>query len=392
MTANAHSTSNGAPLTRPLHVCVLTSVHPPMDTRIFHREAKAARDGGAKVTLIAPGAPKGEVDGIRFKSLPDRGGRAARPLRWPVLFVKAWRTNADIYHFHDPELLPWGLLLKWVTGKPVVYDSHEYLKEDITTKHWIPAPVRKPLAWLADRVEKGVAKRLSAVVAVTEDMSDRFRRVQPLVATVRNLPPVSEVPDPPGGKQPIVMYAGLLSWDRGLDILWDTARLVHQRRPDARFEIYGTVEWHGIAPEIAAKTPEEWAAIGVDFKGSVPFDEVGPAIARGQIGWLPRSPHEPNNLLAWPNKLVEYMAAGLAIVASDLPTQAAVIAESDTGIAVEALSPGAHADAIAGLLDDPAELTRLSSNGKTAAREKYSWDAESLKLQQLYRKVGGELP
>jgi len=61
---------------RNLHIGVLTSVHPPLDTRIFHREAKAARDMGARVTLVAPGAPDHPVDGIGFRSLPSWGGRA----------------------------------------------------------------------------------------------------------------------------------------------------------------------------------------------------------------------------------------------------------------------------------------------------------------------------
>lgn len=374
-------------LQRPIRVCMLTSVHPPFDTRIFHREAKAARDGGADVTLIAPGAESGDVDGIHLRSLPSWGGRWARPLRWPLLFWKARRAKADVYHMHDPELLPWGLLLKWTTGKAVVYDSHEYLREDISTKHWIPAPLRRPLGALADFVQMFVAKRIDAVVAVTEDMADRFRRVQPTVETIRNLPPTSSVEEPGGGREPVIMYAGLMSWDRGLDILKETATLVHAEHPEARFEIYGPVEWHGIEPAIAAMPTEDWAAIGVHFMGTVPYEQVPSTIARGLVGWLPRSSKEPNNLLAWPNKLVEYMASGLAIVASDLPTQAAVVAESGAGIAVAADSAPEHAKVINNLLSDPAFATALGARGKEAARTLYTWEAEALKLHGIYRKL-----
>lgn len=371
-------------LQRPVRVAVLTSVHPPLDTRIFHREAKAAVDFGCDVLLIAPGAPNEPVDGVRFASIPSWGGRWARPFRWPVLLLKAWRAHADIYHFHDPELLPWGLLLKWLTGAAVVYDSHEYLQESLASRHWIPRPLRLPVSRFANRVEKWVAGHIDAVVAVTEDMAGRFRAVQPRTITVRNLPPAWAAVDAPGPREPVIAYAGLMNAARGLDILYETARLVHERHPEARFEILGAQEWAGIDSSVASKAPVEWQAIGVHFAGAVPFQEVAPRLARAAIGWLPRSPHDENNLLAWPNKLVEYMACGLPIVASDLPTQAGVLRESDSGIVVDALSPRAHADAICRLLEDSAEAGRLGANGKHAAATLYTWAREAEKLHSLY--------
>jgi glycosyltransferase involved in cell wall biosynthesis len=367
-------------------------VHPPLDTRIFHREARAAADFGCDVLLIAPGAPGDPVDGIRFASLPSWGGRAGRPFRWPVLFVKAWRARADIYHFHDPELLPWGLLLKWLTGAAVVYDSHEYLKESLRSRHWIPRPLRRPLSAFAGRVEKWVAGHIDAVVAVTEDMADRFRPYQPRTIVVRNLPPAWAAVDAQGPREPVIAYAGLMNAARGLDILFDTARLVHERHPEARFEILGSQEWAGIDATLAALSPAEWEAVGVHFGGTVPFQEVAPRLARASIGWLPRSPHDENNLLAWPNKLVEYMACGLPIVASGLPAQARVLAESDSGIVVEAVSPAAHARAICLLLDDPVEAERLGTNGKRAASTLYTWEREAKKLQSLYNELTSGSP
>jgi len=378
-------------LRRPIRVAMLTSVHPPLDTRIFHREAKAVAAAGCDVIVIAPDAPEGPVDGVRFERIQSWGGRAGRPLRWPVLFAKAVRAKADIYHFHDPELLPWGLLLRLVTGRAVIYDSHEYLRESITTKYWIPEWLRGPAARFAASVERFVAKRISAVIVVTDDMGDRFRDVQENVVTVKNLPPMQTVPEP-ATREPIVVYAGLIDRDRGLDILWETAELVHARHPEARFEFYGPIEWHGLPDETVGRSAEEWASVGVRLVGRIPFDDVGPSIARGWIGWLPLNPREPNFHLAWPTKLVEYMAAGLAIVASDLPTQAGVIRESETGLVVGEFTAEAHADAICRLLEDEELRKRFQANGKEAARVRYTWETEGAKLQTLYSKLGAEKP
>ena len=122
-------------------LAILTSVHPPLDMRVFDRQARSMAAAGWDVLLIAPGAPAGTKDGVRFASLPTFGGRLGRPLRWPVLLWKALHARPDIYHFHDPELLPLGVVLRWLSRRPVVYDSHEFLVEDIRGKHWIPRPM-----------------------------------------------------------------------------------------------------------------------------------------------------------------------------------------------------------------------------------------------------------
>ena len=368
-------------------ICILTSVHPPFDARVFYRQARSTAAAGFDVLLIAPDAPAGSRDGVRFSSLPSWGGRAGRPLRWPILFWKALRARADIYHFHDPELLPWGVLLHWVTRKPVIYDSHEYLKEDIEGKQWIPARLRRPVAAISDRIEKWSAARLSAVIAVTDEMAAGFQRIQPNTITVKNLPPAPEGVEEPAERKPVVAYAGLMNVERGLDILKDTATLVRKEVPDAEFHILGNVEWEGMPDAQRSMRPADWTAIGVRFLGTVPPEEVFSVISSASVGWLPRSPAYKNNLLAWPNKLVEYMVVSLPIVASDLPLQASVVRENDCGIVVDAMDPAAHARAIIELLQNPADVRRLGGNGKRAALEKYTWQAEARKLHTLYKEL-----
>lgn len=372
------------PAQRPLRVAMLTSVHPHTDTRIFYREARTAAAAGHEVHLVAPGAPEAVLDGIHCHGLPRFGGRAGRPLRWPILFWKAWRLAADVYQIHDPELVPWAVVFRWVRRRPVIYDCHEFVAEDIRTKHWVPRPLRRPLAGAFDRFERWAARRLDAVVAVTEEMADRFRRVQPRTALVRNLPALEPIPEPAPLREPVIIHSGLMNVERGLGILADTARRVRARHPQARFLILGPVEWFGVSPRLREMTAAEWDALGVEFAGTVPYPEVHGRLLQASIGWLPRDPLAQNNLLAWPNKLAEYMAAALPVVASDLPTQGRVVREEACGIAVEPMSPAAHADAIGRLLDDPEEARRLGQNGRRAAEEKYNWTTEAATLLALY--------
>ncbi len=368
-------------------VAVLTSVHPPFDPRIFYREAVSAAAAGFDVTVFAPGAPRTIREGVRVEPVPVLGrGRWARPLRWPILFMKALRMRADLYHFHDPELLPWGLLLKWVTRGRVVYDSHEYFPESLASKYWIPRLLRRPAARLAALAEREIARRLDGVVAVTEDMAERFRRIQPNTVAVMNFPPAPEDELPPyESREEAVIYAGLMNPERGITIVPEVAEELCRRRPGARLRLLGRLDRWPVLPGLP--DPSAWSRIGVDVLGTVPFPEVRGHLLRARVGWLPLDPSVPNARRAWPIKLVEYMAAGLPIVASDLPVPARVIGEYRCGIVVPGLDARAHAEALAYLLEHQEEAAEMGRRGFEAARMRFSWEKEAQKLQALYTRL-----
>ena len=106
-------------------VAILSSVHPPFDTRIFHKQARSLASAGYDVTLVVPHARDETVDGVKLRALPQAGSRPRRMLGAPARVLReALRLRADVYHFHDPELIPIALLLKR-RGKSVIYDVHE---------------------------------------------------------------------------------------------------------------------------------------------------------------------------------------------------------------------------------------------------------------------------
>ena len=364
-------------------IWMLTSVHPGLDARIFYREARSAAERGYDVTVLAPGATGGRVDGVSVRTLRGPGGRAGRLVRWPILFVAALRGRADVYQVHDPELLPWAWLLRLLTRRAVVYDAHEFFPEAILTKQWIPRTIRASVSVLAGWLEKALAGRLSAVIGATPELADRFAAVNRLTVTVMNLPPLLEAgdADEPSGRA--VIYAGLMNHERGLDILFATAGLVHARFPDFELRVLGRVDPSGL-PQEAARTPEAWAAAGVRFLGSVTQPQVASHLRRSAIGWLPMNPGSPGKRLAWPVKMGEYLAAGIPIVASDLPVQSRVIREASAGIVVGPFTAEAHAEAIMALLEQPALAAEMGRRGRDYARAHLSWESQADVLVRLY--------
>src|SRR6476469_5707469 len=124
-----------------VHVVQLTSVHFADDLRII-KECRSLAGAGYQVTLIAPHPSDEITGGVQIRGVPVVEGRLRR------MTLTVWRTyreavrqRADIYHFHDPELIPVGLLLK-ARGKKVVYDAHEAYPQKILCKSWIPIKLR----------------------------------------------------------------------------------------------------------------------------------------------------------------------------------------------------------------------------------------------------------
>ncbi len=365
-------------------VGILTSVHPALDTRVFHKQARTLAAAGYRVTLVAQYGEDCRVDGVRIRALPQAASRLQRPLLWWRVLIEALRLRADVYHIHDPELLPLALVLQALTGKPVIYDVHEYYGDEIRTREWIPRPLRGPAAWLMDRIEQAAAGRLGAIVTVNEHMNRRFLRLQPHSIAVHNYPPAEYFPAPVAAEtQPLVVYAGVMTRDRGLETLYHSGRILKQRIPKATVAVAGVVDWSGVSPDLP-REPEVWEReAGVRFLGVLPQTEVPALLAGAAAGWIPFLP-TPNNVRSTPNKLLEYMAAALPVVASDFGYMRTIVNDASCGLLADAADPQAHADRLARLLEHADEAWAMGARGRAAVLARYTWAGEGEKLVRLY--------
>ncbi|HYC33205.1 MAG TPA: glycosyltransferase, partial [Gemmatimonadales bacterium] len=107
-------------------VCHITTGHDVFDTRVFRRECRSLAQAGYRVYLVAPHTREETVDGVRILPIPVPTSRLARRVAWPLMAARrALATGADLYHFHDPELIPAMQWLARRTAMPVVWDAHE---------------------------------------------------------------------------------------------------------------------------------------------------------------------------------------------------------------------------------------------------------------------------
>ena len=197
---------------------MLSSVHPPFDTRIFQKEARSLAAAGYDVTLVIPHERNEVVDGVRIKALRPTPGRLRRMLLAPGrVLLAALALRADVYHFHDPELIPVGVALK-LRGKRVIYDIHEDVPKSILGKTYLPAWLVRPLAAIAAVVEQSAARAFDLLVLARDDIQESFRGHDHTLL-IRNYPSKATFPEiarqPRSDDDFLIAYTGGLTPGRG---------------------------------------------------------------------------------------------------------------------------------------------------------------------------------
>lgn len=362
-------------------IMIFSSVHPYDDSRIFHKQAVSLVKAGYQVELhaVADFAEK-EEQGIRIVGVKRANKRWKRLWSGWTLYRRAIKSGADLFHFHDPELLPWGVLLAWRTGCPVIYDSHEDLPKQLHTKLWIPKLLRSPLSFLVHRVEKWLAKQLAAVITATESIRDQFESARQ-VTVIKNYPlPISVTPEKADEKNRI-LYVGGISYLRGYR---EMIRMMDFIPAELEAELHLIGPLQHIAPE--DRDPEKLKQKNVYLHGRIPFEEVQSWLGKGKVGLVCLHPIE-NYRESLPIKMFEYMAAGIPLVATDFPLWKEIVEKSNCGFVVNPLEPKEIAEQVTRLLTDEALRVQLGENGRRAHLEVYNWKAEEKKLLSLYSQL-----
>ncbi len=369
-------------------VCVLTSVHIPFDGRIFHKEAKSLAKAGYDVVLIARHDRAEVVDGVRIVPLPEPKNRLQRmtKLLWR-LFRLAVREDADVYHFHDPELMTVGLLLK-LRGKKVIWDVHEHYPNSILDKFWISEWLRRFVSKSFDLFERAVVRFFDYVIYTTPFVGARYEKLKVRTGRIENYPLIKLSKTFEKDPQKKIIYLGGMSRTRGLVEVIEALGLVVKEYPGWELCLVGSCRPATFEDELKTLAAERRIARHVTFIPWVPYEEkerLSSQAAMGVITYLPYS----NNTSCLPNKLFDYMLVGLPVIASNFPLYREVVEPNRCGLIVDPTKPQAIAKAMEYLIEHPQEARRMGENGRRAVLEQYNWEKESEKLLRIYDAVLG---
>ena len=364
--------------TAAIKIVHLTSVHPRFDTRIYYKMCVSAAHRGCDVSLVvADGCSNQIINGISIRDVGSSATRLSRILYAPSrIFAQAVAVKADIYHLHDPELIPIGIKLKRL-GFRVIFDSHEDVPKQLLAKSYLPAPFLVLLSSAYSVYETWACARLDAVMAATPGICEKFLHVNANTVNINNFPRLDELPASTSwhSKRQEVCYVGGISKIRGIEQMCAAMAKVST---NVQLNLAGKIR-HSLASRLQESAG--WQRVNpLGFLDRIGVRDV---LQRSVAGLVVLQP-APNYLDSLPVKMFEYMAAGIPVIASDFPLWRQIITRHSCGLLVDPLDPCSIAEAIDFLIINPDQAELMGRNGRHAVEQFYNWRNEEDKLMSLY--------
>jgi glycosyltransferase involved in cell wall biosynthesis len=362
-----------------MKVCILTTVHQPYDTRIFHKEAKSLAKVH-EVVLIAPDDEIADkiVDGVRVITIKKPKSKVLHPVTMWRVFKAGLMQDCDAFHCHEPSSLFVCVILKCLKRGKLIYDAHEHYPSLIAENSLFPGFIRPLIRFLADIEEGVLVKFADFVITVDQILCNEYKEYHKNVHIISNYPKLelfrsSDLNSENEG----LIYVGGISRDRGIYQMIDVAN-----KANVKLICVGDFTDELNKSEIN-KFLAEYPTKNVVFTGHVSHLKVVEYINKSKACLCVLQPI-PRYINAVSIKVFEYMACGLPVVASNFPELRKVVKEADCGILVDPTNVDKIADAISYLLEHPEEAKRMGENGRRAVEEKYNWERMEEKLLKLY--------
>jgi len=359
-------------------ICHLTSAHTWDDIRIFHKECRSLAQHH-EVYLLAFNTKDQVIDNVHIVNAGMRpSGRLKRMLfSAQIILKKAQAINADVYHFHDPELIRVGKKLA-KSGKKVIYDIHEDVPRQILSKPYLNTFFARIISFFYEKYENHNIKFFEALVCATPHIEQRFIKRHQKTYTINNYPMLSELVEDAEitqQKENKVCYLGSISATRGIHQLVEALGYC----PNVELDLAG----HFNDKVFKEKVTQLKSWTQVNELGFIGRSEVMAVQNKSKAGMVVLLP-TPSYIYSLPIKLFEYMSAGLPVICSNFPLWKDIVEVNNCGLCVNPEDPKAIAEAMKYIIYNEEEAQKMGKNGKILVKEKYNWGHEEKKLIALY--------
>jgi glycosyltransferase involved in cell wall biosynthesis len=377
-----------------MRICHITTVHAQKDARIFYRMCRPLAERGLTVILVAPWSAEDPI--VETSSWNEQIAGARRVKRIILALRAALAAKANIYHFHDPELISLGIVLKCLRPRAaVVYDVHEDYPAMMLVKYWVPKPLRALVSWAAYMANAVAGLFLNGIVTADPSVQKDFRGVAANKAIVYYNFPILQFFSPPKDEEinakVDLVYVGGMSDRAGTFILLDAFALLAKKgiKPTVRLAGYTDGE-KGLAA-IQETIRNHGLTQQVELVGRIPYSHVPAFIRSGRVGLVTLQPIAKfmKNI---PTKMFEYWACGLPVIASDLPPIRLFLANGKNGLSFNPSSARDLARVIEKLLASPAQCQAMGRYGNEQVSTDWNNDRQIDSLVSFYERIGSSSP
>lgn len=369
-----------------VHVCHISTVHDLSDVRVFYRECCSLVTAGYEVHLIIPCEQSCVKKGVHIHCIRRVKSRLLRMLFMPwVAMRKALRTKASLYHYHDPELVFMGFVLRWFFGKRVIFDIHESVARQIMGKGYLPRFTRKAVS-LSYRFLEHISIRGQVLILANENSLPDYSSN---VYLVRNYPLLNEdliasaVDEKQTSKIPLLVYVGGVTKVRGALVYIELAAKLAAKHHEFRMLLIGpcSKELH---EELNARIKRFNLTDMVFVTGHMDYPKAMHCVARATIGMCLLLPL-PNYTTCLATKVIEYMMLGTPVLASDFDVWRPYVEGERTGMLADPTNVDEVLEVCEKMLADRDQLAAMGRQGMIAVRDKYNWSSEFGVLLECYQ-------
>ena len=365
-------------------ITIVSCGHKPDDERIYHREIRSLSNAGYSIQYFT--RCNGEIDLSSGNLIHINLQRNEYSLRKYIQFIVQNIEHTDILHIHEFDLLPLAKKLKKKCKTEVIYDVHDTLRamwDTFSTKKWV---VKKLINSLLSAFEKYHLQFVDEVILANQPFEKTIYKKRGLPETiVENFPIIDRLNAvKPQKENPIILYQGQVSSDRGLSQLLDAFKLVLNFDSSIQLQIIGPPRSEEFSKTLKQKVSQLGCENNVEIIDDIPHDLIWSYMENATIGVIP-SLNFPRVMVDTPTKLFEYMASGCVVVATDLPPVRYFL--EGAGEIVISESPKAIASAIIKLLSNPDLYESHFQAGILKIQNEYNWDISEKRLIELYNKI-----
>ena len=366
-------------------VCHISTAHPENDGRILFKQCSSLSKAGYDISLIVTSDKEKIINGVKIIPLSEnKNNRIYRMFyKTKEAYNKAIDVDADIYHFHDPELIPLGKKLKKI-GKKVIYDVHEDMPKQILSKKYLGnMGTRKLISKAFDKYEKNSSKVFDSIVTTQDEFKEKFVNYHNNIVVVKNfaMKDIVDRPEPifikdSDGKF-ILIYIGSITQIRGIKEMINSTE-----KFNGEVELWLIGSWE--SNELFNECRELYGYKYTKYFGKLPVSEIYKYAKSADLGMSILHP-TPNYKEAIPTKVFEYMACKLPVILSDFPFWRELF--GDIGTYVNPLNVEEVVNAIEYYRTNKEIRNSKGIENRNVFEEKFCWSTEEEKLINLYNSM-----